>query len=188
VKDGKEEYLEIRGGKGNVLQARIDTEKKIKGLSLLEDNIFLVSVFDMLIFDKDDNLSVSIKCLTNCKIDFENCLITANDAAFNLSLIKFINDYNETKSTDYKNLTKPTDFKMVGQASNYAKDCKVILEGDLYNRDGNKKYVLKYCFPSCLIFSQGSFEAAANGVAEHPIKIQFGYDKEIEGYYEIILE
>lgn len=182
------EYFEVRGGKGNALRAKMETKQKIRDLNSSGNNVYLVSIFDMLVFDENDNLCVSINSLSDCKINFEDCIIEAKDVTFNLSLIKFISKYQDIKLTDYKNLTKLIYSKIIGKSSVHARKCKIILEGDLYSSDGTLKHTLKYCFPSCLIFSQELLESSSIGVGEYPIKIEFEYDKNIDGYYEIILE
>jgi hypothetical protein len=162
--------LNVRGGKNNALLGEIEQiENEIKNRN------FLVSVCNLYIFDNEENLALSSKTLTNCKIDVgeEKGKITFTDACFSLDLLRFATFIKEKDVSDYRSLLenqKKENIKI--RVTPTPRECKVLAIAEV--RDNVTKKVVghvRYGFPHCEIYPKCFQEFNCASVASHDFEI-----------------
>jgi hypothetical protein len=138
------------------------------------DELFAVSVFDMYIFDENGKLVVKTSSLIGGNL--VDGKITAEDAAYNLDLIRFLNERKSGSKSDYERfLELGGDYKSFAENNNNlyvkinpkksGKRCKVVLVGDLCNVDTGKSKRYVYDIPNAVIDNKYDLETMSDGVS-----------------------
>jgi hypothetical protein len=183
----EESKVEVRGGKNNPLLFEQDFPYEPNIYT--KRNEFLVSVCDLYIFDKNENLILKIKTLIDCiiKTDYLGGTLEANDATFNYDLYKFINSNDKNIKSDYEYILSNKSGNIVFN-KNHKKECKLVAIGEIRGSDGSLSKKIIFNMPNAKLEGNFDISLAANGVSSTSIKATFDAFNDNGDIFEMILE
>jgi hypothetical protein len=127
-------------------------------------------VYDLMVFDENENLVANLDSLKNVKIYYsenhETYFIYAKDALLNTDLLKFVG--KEEKQTDLQSLLHGNK-QVISIPRKIEKYCKLVAKSLIENIETNSHQVIMLEFPKVKIVSRPTFEGNITDPSEFDV-------------------
>lgn len=127
-------------------------------------------VYDLMVFDLNENLVVNLDSLKNVRIyyseNYETYFVYAKDALLNTDLLKFVG--KESAKSDLQKMLSG-DKRVISIPRKTKKECKLIAKSRIKNAETETEQEIMLEFPKAIIASKPAFEGDAVEMSEFDV-------------------